>query len=56
MILEKDLDGERLARRIQHYADAPQELARMGARAALLGRPDAARAIVDDMYKLIGDR
>ena len=56
MILEKDLDGERLARRIEHYADAPQELARMGARAALLGRPDAARAIVDDMYKLIGNK
>jgi UDP-N-acetylglucosamine--N-acetylmuramyl-(pentapeptide) pyrophosphoryl-undecaprenol N-acetylglucosamine transferase len=54
MILEKDLDGERLAQRIEHYAEAPEELARMGTRAALLGRPDAARAIVDDMYQLIG--
>ena len=56
MILEKDLDGEMLAQRIEHYADAPQELARMGSRAALLGRPDAARAIVDDIYELLGDR
>ena len=56
MILEKDLDGERLARRIEHFAEAPEELARMGARAALLGRPDAARAIVDDIYELIAGR
>ena len=53
MILEKDLNGEKLAQRIEHYKDAPQELAWMGSRAALLGRPDAARAIVDDMYQLI---
>jgi UDP-N-acetylglucosamine--N-acetylmuramyl-(pentapeptide) pyrophosphoryl-undecaprenol N-acetylglucosamine transferase len=53
MILERDLDGEKLAQRIAHYADAPQELARMGSRAALLGRPHAARAIVDDIYELI---
>jgi len=53
MILEKDLDGEKLAHQIEYYADAPQELARMGSRAALLGRPDAARVIVDDMYQLI---
>jgi len=53
MILEKDLAGQMLAQRIEHYAGAPEELARMGARASLLGRPDAAKAIVDDMYQLI---
>ena len=56
MILERDLEGEALARRIEHYAGAPEELARMGTRAALLGRPDAARNIVDDIYALIGSR
>ena len=53
MILEKDLEGQLLAQRIEHYADAPEELAQMGARAAMLGRPNAARAIVDDIYELV---
>ena len=52
----KVADKEDIAWLIEHYADAPQELARMGSRAALLGRPDAARVIVDDMYELIGSR
>ncbi|MEN8243801.1 MAG: undecaprenyldiphospho-muramoylpentapeptide beta-N-acetylglucosaminyltransferase [Thermodesulfobacteriota bacterium] len=53
MILEQELNGKMLAQRIEYYAGAPEELARMGARAARLGRPHAARAIVDDMYQLI---
>ena len=55
MILEKDLDGKMLAQRIEYFKGAPEELARMSARAALLGRPKAARTIVDDMYSLIGN-
>ena len=53
-IIEKDLEGDLLAQRIEHYAGAPEELARMGEKAARLGRPNAARDIVDDMYHLIG--
>ncbi|MCG6908973.1 MAG: undecaprenyldiphospho-muramoylpentapeptide beta-N-acetylglucosaminyltransferase [Deltaproteobacteria bacterium] len=53
LILEKNLTGERLAGRIQHYAGSPDLLARMGHRASMLGRPNAARVIVDDMYELV---
>jgi len=53
MIHQKDLTGELLARRIEHYADSPEELTEMGSRAGRLGRPDAARTIVDDMYEFI---
>ena len=53
MIIEKDLKGNLLAKRIEHYAGAPEDLARMGEKATMLGRPNAARAIVDDMYELI---
>jgi len=56
MILEQELNGNMLAQRIEYYAGAPEELARMGARAALLGRPHAARAIVEDIYQLIGHK
>lgn len=56
MILERDLDGKKLAQRIQHYAAAPEELARMSARTARLGRPEAAKAIVDDIYELLGNK
>lgn len=54
MILEQDLNGKTLAQRIEYYAGAPEELARMSARTARLGRPDAAMTIVDDIYELIG--
>ena len=55
LIIEKDLKGNLLAQRIEHYAGAPGELARMGEKAARLGRPNAARDIVDDMYELISN-
>ncbi|MBW2177317.1 MAG: UDP-N-acetylglucosamine--N-acetylmuramyl-(pentapeptide) pyrophosphoryl-undecaprenol N-acetylglucosamine transferase [Deltaproteobacteria bacterium] len=53
MIQQKDLDGKLLAHRIEYYADSPEKLAQMGIRASRLGRPHAARVIVDDMYALI---
>jgi len=56
IMLEKDLDGRRLAQRIEHYAANPEALARMSQRAGALGRPDAARIIVDECYKLVLDK
>lgn len=54
MILEKDLDGGRLAERVAHYAARPRQLAAMAVRARDLGRPDAAARIVDDICRLLG--
>ncbi len=53
MILDKDLSGEALAERIEHYASHPEALNRMASRAGKLGKPDAARVIVDDCYRLV---
>ncbi len=53
MILQKDLTGKRLAKRIEHYASNPGALKAMASRAKSIGRPDAAEAIVDDCYRLI---
>jgi len=52
IILQKDLDGRRLARRIEHYAADPEALKRMSQRAGALGRPEAAGIIVDGCYRL----
>ncbi len=52
MILEPALSGERLAERIAFFAAHPQALESLAARAATFGRPDAARAIVDDCFRL----
>ena len=54
MILEKDLNGNALAERINFYASSPDTLRRMASRTRDLSRPDAAAAIVDDCYKLVG--
>ena len=53
IMLEKDLDGRRLARRIEHYTAHPEALKRMSQRAGALGRPDAARVIVDECYRMV---
>jgi UDP-N-acetylglucosamine--N-acetylmuramyl-(pentapeptide) pyrophosphoryl-undecaprenol N-acetylglucosamine transferase len=55
MVLERDLSGADLARRLEALADAPERLAAMAARSKMLGKPDAARAIVDDCYQLVGN-
>jgi len=52
-ILEKDLDGRLLARRIRYYEKKPHQLAGMARRAANLGHPHAAEAIVADCYRLL---
>jgi UDP-N-acetylglucosamine--N-acetylmuramyl-(pentapeptide) pyrophosphoryl-undecaprenol N-acetylglucosamine transferase len=55
MVLERDLSGADLARRLEALADAPERLAAMAARSKMLGKPDAARAMVDDCYQLVGN-
>jgi UDP-N-acetylglucosamine--N-acetylmuramyl-(pentapeptide) pyrophosphoryl-undecaprenol N-acetylglucosamine transferase len=52
MILEKDIGGGILAERIEYYASRPEDLRRMAARAKAIGRPDAAKVIVDDIYNM----
>lgn len=54
MMLERDLTGADLARRLDGLAGAPDLLAAMAARSKTLGKPDAARSIVDDCYQLLG--
>ena len=55
MILQKDLSGSLLARKIEHYAHNLDVLGRMARRARNLGRPHAARDIVEDFYGLMDD-
>ena len=53
IILEKDLDGKILAEKIKYYVGHPAELKDMAGRAVHFGKPDAARQIVDDCYRLL---
>lgn len=52
MILEKDLSGPVLARRLESLRARPERLAQMAERAQRLGRPEAAEAIVDDLCRV----
>jgi UDP-N-acetylglucosamine--N-acetylmuramyl-(pentapeptide) pyrophosphoryl-undecaprenol N-acetylglucosamine transferase len=54
MTLERDLSGENLARRLNQLVVEPDLLAAMSARSKMLGKPEAAAAIVDDCYQLVG--
>lgn len=54
MILERDLTGQVLARQLNALAETPERLAAMADQSRAMGRPDAARRIVDDCYELIG--
>jgi UDP-N-acetylglucosamine--N-acetylmuramyl-(pentapeptide) pyrophosphoryl-undecaprenol N-acetylglucosamine transferase len=56
MILEKNLTGELLARRISYYESNPEALSAMAERAKAFGKPDAARRIVEDCYALLEKR
>ena len=55
MINEKDLNGKILSEKIAYYAAHPAALNDMAARARRFGRPDAAKLIVDDCYRLIDE-
>jgi UDP-N-acetylglucosamine--N-acetylmuramyl-(pentapeptide) pyrophosphoryl-undecaprenol N-acetylglucosamine transferase len=52
MILDQDLNGERLAARLRFYCSARERLAAMASAARALGRPEAAARIVDECYAL----
>jgi UDP-N-acetylglucosamine--N-acetylmuramyl-(pentapeptide) pyrophosphoryl-undecaprenol N-acetylglucosamine transferase len=53
MILESELSGEHLARRIDFFADHPEALARMADRARRFGRPAAAAAVVAQCRQVV---
>ena len=53
MLIEKDLSGKILSEKIKYYAAHPAELEKMSARAKRFGKPDAAKNIVDDCYRLL---
>lgn len=55
MVPERNLTGGDLARRIDRLMASPDQLATMASRSRELGKPDAARAIVDDCYQLVGN-
>lgn len=50
LILDREVDGPRLAETIRRALAQPEELAAMGERAKALGRPDAAEGIADLIY------
>jgi UDP-N-acetylglucosamine--N-acetylmuramyl-(pentapeptide) pyrophosphoryl-undecaprenol N-acetylglucosamine transferase len=54
MIEEKDLTAEKLAERINYYAEHTDSLTKMAGEAKRLGKPEAAHQIVEDCYRLIG--
>jgi UDP-N-acetylglucosamine--N-acetylmuramyl-(pentapeptide) pyrophosphoryl-undecaprenol N-acetylglucosamine transferase len=56
MIAEDRLSPALLGERIGFYAARPEALARLAARARRLGKPDAAKRIVDECYRLAGHR
>ena len=54
MILEKDLNGKIVSERIEYYAQHPDVVGKMKQKIRKFGRPDAAEAIADDIYRIIG--
>jgi UDP-N-acetylglucosamine--N-acetylmuramyl-(pentapeptide) pyrophosphoryl-undecaprenol N-acetylglucosamine transferase len=53
MIIEKDLSGQILSKKIVYYAAHRETLNDMAAKARRFGNPDAAKNIVDDCYRLL---
>lgn len=53
MILEKDLNGNILAEKIQYYASHPEAVSGMALKAREFGNPNAAKDIVDECYRLL---
>jgi UDP-N-acetylglucosamine--N-acetylmuramyl-(pentapeptide) pyrophosphoryl-undecaprenol N-acetylglucosamine transferase len=56
MILQKDLNGDRLAAELIALLEAPEQIAAMEAAARKLGRRDAAKATVDLMEEVVGSQ
>jgi UDP-N-acetylglucosamine--N-acetylmuramyl-(pentapeptide) pyrophosphoryl-undecaprenol N-acetylglucosamine transferase len=55
MMRERDLSGAELARCLDELIDDAHRLAAMAAQSKSLGKPEAAKAIVDDCYRLLGN-
>jgi UDP-N-acetylglucosamine--N-acetylmuramyl-(pentapeptide) pyrophosphoryl-undecaprenol N-acetylglucosamine transferase len=53
MIHQRDLTGEGLSRVLMKYMDDSFALEEMGRRASKMGRPDAAKVIVDRLLEII---
>lgn len=53
VVLERDLNGELLAERIDHYVSNPKALQGMSVGAEALGRRNAAELIVDECRRLV---
>lgn len=53
MILDRDLSGEVLARRIRAYLADRSQVERMAVAARAMGRPEAAARVVDECYRLM---
>jgi len=53
MILQKNLTDQMLAERIEYYASNKEALEVMATKAKSLGKPDAAKIIVEDCYSLL---
>jgi len=53
MIIEKDLSGQILSKKIAYYAAHREALNDMAAKARRFGNPAAAKNIVDDCYRLL---
>ena len=53
MIIEKDLSGQILSKKIAYYAAHREALNDMAAKSRRFGNPDAAKNIVDDCYRLL---
>jgi UDP-N-acetylglucosamine:LPS N-acetylglucosamine transferase len=56
MIRQEELNGKALAKMVRGYMENRVLLTEMAAKASALGRPDAARVIVDDIYRLLEGR
>lgn len=52
LILDQELTGEMLAARLRFYIETPDKLSTMAESARAMGRPEAARRIVDECYAL----
>lgn len=53
MIPQRDLTGEKLGQMVLRYMEDPSALMRMGEQARKLGRPSAARSIVDQLLEMV---
>lgn len=56
IITETDLNGKMLAERIEYFAGHAGELYKMASAAKKFSRPDAAKIIVNDCYKIVNGK